>query len=652
MKKIALLIFFTFIGVSIIFSQENKITLITIDGEEISKEEFLRIYNKNTQNIDSGEQTDMDEYLDLFINFKLKITEAKKQGIDTIPSVKEEIQKHKNELAKPYLVDNNVLDSLVREAYQRSKKEVKASHILVKFPKKVTYEDTSFTYEKAKGILKRLIKQKESFNEIARATSDDPSVKKNGGNLGYFTALQMVYPFEDKAYKMQTGKISNPVRTKYGYHLIKKTGERKAKGEVRVAHIMLLAPKSMSEEKRKEKKEKINEIYHKLMSGADFKEMAQKYSDDKGSANQGGRLPWFGIGRMVPEFEKAAFSIDKKGQFTTPIRTSIGWHIIKLLDKRELGSFEEEKKQIKQKVTNNPRYSIARDSLIKKLKNTYQFSIDDSLYEKFASSIIKENKIYPSLAKNRILQKKFIEFEGHSFTLQDFKEYQSQAPKNLRQKYQGKYFMDEALKTFIENKLIDYEREKLPEKYPEYKYTFKEYREGILLFEIMDRKIWSKAAEDTTGLKNYFNNHRNNYKWGERFKGKIYLADNKKILKKVKKLEKGGLFRKSWSDKKILNKYNANNENKLEIKEGIYLKGENSIIDQHAWNIGNKKDIKENRPYFVKGEVIPSQNKTLDEARGAVIADYQNYLEEQWLNELKNKYKVEVNNEVLENLKN
>ena len=652
MKKIALLIFFTFIAVSASLSQEGNSTLLTIDGEKISKEEFLRIYNKNTQNIASGEETDIDEYLNLFINFKLKITEAKNQGIDTIPSVKEEIQKHKKELAKPYLVDNEVLNSLVREAYQRSKKEVKASHILIKFPDKLTYEDTTFTYEKAKNIRKRLIKKGESFSEVARATSDDPSVKKNGGNLGYFTALQMVYPFENKAYKMQTGKISNPVRTKYGYHLIKKTGERKAKGEVRVAHIMLLAPESMSGEKRKEKKEKINEIYHKLMMGADFKKMAQKHSDDKGSANQGGKLPWFGVGRMVPEFEKAAFSLDKIGQFTTPVRTSIGWHIIKLLNKRELGNFEEEKKQIKKKVTSNPRYSIARDSLIKNLKNTYQFSKDDSLYEKFASNVIKNNKIYPSLAKNKILEQNFIEFEGHAFTLNDFKEYQNSRTKKLRKKYQGRYFLDEALNAFVDEKLIDYEREKLPEKYPEYKYTFKEYREGILLFEIMDRKVWSRAAEDTTGLKKYFNNHRDNYKWGERFKGKIYLADNKKILKKVKKLKKGGLFRKSWSDKKILNKYNTNSERKIEIKEGTYLKGENRIIDQRAWNIGQKKDIKENRPYFVKGEVIPPQNKTLKEARGAVMADYQNYLEEQWLNKLKNKYKVEVNNKVLENLKN
>ncbi|MGM0496735.1 MAG: foldase protein PrsA [Bacteroidota bacterium] len=652
MKKIALLIFFTFIGVSLILSQESNKTLLTIDGEEITKKEFLRVYNKNTQNINSGEKTDIDEYLDLFIDFKLKITEAKNQRFDTISSVKEEIQKHKRELAKPYLVDNDILDSLVREAYKRSQKEVKASHILIKFPNNLTYEDTAFTYKKAKNIRKRLNKKGEPFKEVARATSDDPSVKKNGGDLGYFTALQMVYPFENKVYKMETEKLSKPVRTKYGYHIIKKTDERKAKGEVRVAHIMLLAPESMPEEKRKEKKEKINEIYHDIMGGAAFDEMARKHSDDKGSANQDGKLPWFSTGRMVPEFEEAAFSLEEKGQVTSPIRTSIGWHIIKLLDKRQLGSFEEEKKQLTKKVTNNPRYSIARDSLIEELKKTYRFSKDDSLYERFASRIIKDNEISPSSAKDEMLQKKIIEFEGRSFTLKDFKEYQNQAPKEIRKKLKGRYFLDEAFKEFSDEKLIDYEREKLPEKHPEYKYTFKEYKEGILLFEIMDRKVWSKAAEDTSGLKEYFNNNRDNYKWDERFKGKIYLADNKKILKEVKKLKKGGLFRKSWSDKKILNKYNTDGEKKIEIKEGTYLRGENKIIDQHAWDSGQKEDIDEKRPYFVKGELIPPQNKTLDEARGGVLADYQNYLEEQWIQELKNKYEVEVNKQVLENLKN
>jgi len=652
MRKIALLIFFSLFFGSINFAQQNNPTLLTIDGEEISKNEFLRIYNKNNQNLQSGSQTGIDEYLDLFINFKLKVIEAKNQQYDTLPSVKKEIQKHKKELAKPYLVDRKILDTLIREAYQRSKKEVKASHILIKFPNNMTYEDTSFAYKKTKDIRKRIIKKNAPFREVARATSDDPSVKKNGGNLGYFTALQMVYPFETKTYKMTTGQLSRPVRTKYGYHIIKKTGERKAKGKIRVAHIMLIAPQSMSPEKRKEKKEKINEIYHKLMAGADFSEMAKKHSDDKGSATNGGKLPWFGVGRMVPSFEEAAFSLEKTGQITTPVKTSIGWHIIKLLDKRELGSFEEEKNKLKRKVTNNPRYSIARDSLIAKLKRSYNYSEKDSAYSKFARTVIHDQKVDLSFATENQRKKTLIKFDNHTYTLKDFSNFlNNKAPKKLKKKYKGKYFLDQAYQEFSDNKIIEYEKEKLPEKYPEYKYTVKEYTEGILLFEIMDKKVWSKASEDTTGLKRYFYNHRDDYKWNERFKGKIYTANSKKTIKKVKQLKKGGLFKKSWSDRQLLDKFNKGNEKKLKIKKDMFLQGENEIIDYYAWNIGNKKEIGQNKPYFVKGEIVPPENKRFKEVRGAVLADYQNYLEKQWIKQLKDKYTINVNKKVLNSLK-
>ena len=652
MKKISLLIFFSLIIVPISFAQQNNPTLLTIDGEKISKNEFLRIYNKNNQNLQSGDQASIDEYLDLFINFKLKVIEAKNKQYDTIPSVKKEIQKHEKELAKPYLVDEKVLDTLIREAYERSKKEVKASHILIKFPNNMTYEDTSFAYKKTKEIRKRIINKKAPFREVARATSDDPSVKKNGGNLGYFTALQMVYPFESKAYNMATGQLSGPVKTKYGYHIIKKTGERKAKGKVRVAHIMLIAPQSMPPEKRNEKEEKINEIYHKLMAGADFSEMAKKYSDDKGSARNGGKLPWFGVGRMVPSFEKAAFSLENIGQITTPVKTSIGWHIIKLLDKREPGSFKEEKDKLQRKITDNPRYSIARDSLIEKLKRVYNYSENDSAYNKFAREVVHEQEVDLSFADENIEEKTLIKFENHTYTVHDFYNYLTEdVSKELQKKYKGKYYLDEAYRTFRDNKIIEYEKEKLPEKYPEYKYTIKEYTEGILLFEIMDRKVWTKASEDTSGLKQYFNNHRDNYKWNERFKGKIYIADNKELLRKAKKLKKGGLFKKSWSDQELLDKFNTENEKKLKIKKGMFVQGENEIIDLYAWDIGNKREIKKDKPFFVKGEIIPPENKKFKEVRGAVLADYQNHLEKQWIKQLKDKYTIEINKETLNTLK-
>lgn len=646
MKKIAFIIFFSLLFTGSNFAQDQSKVLLTIDGHEITKEEFLRIYNKNNQNLVSGEQTNLQDYLDLFINFKLKVLEAERLRIDTLPSVKNEIQKYREELAKPYLVDESVLDTLVKEAYNRSKKEVKASHILIKFPQKISYHDTAFTYKKANNIRKRIINKKQDFHEVARATSDDPAVKNNAGNIGYFTALQMVYPFETKVYEMETGQVSKPLRVPYGYHIIKKTGERKAKGKVKIAHIMLLAPKSMPEQEKEEQKEKINDLYHQLKRGADFAELARKHSDDKGSARQGGKLPWFGVGRMVPSFEEAAFSIDQVGQITQPIRTSVGWHILKLLDKREIGTFEQSKDLLTQKVTNNPRYQIARDSLIEELKDAYSFHINSGNLKSYRSSVLpKDDSLDLSTVGEITLSDSLIQFDDQYYAVRDFAKYLQQPPRQLANRFEGAYLFDQAFKEFTREKILEFEKEKLPEKYPEYKNITQEYHDGILLFEIMDRKVWAKASEDTTGLKEYFRNNREDYQWSQRFEGKIYFADNQEILKKVKKLKKGGLFRKSYSDKEIKEEFNSHDNQKVEIRKGIYLKGENSMVDNHAW--GMNKKIEERRPYFIIGKKIPPQNKSLEEARGAVLADYQNYLEEQWIKRLRERYTIDVHQKVL-----
>jgi peptidyl-prolyl cis-trans isomerase SurA len=652
MKKLTtFLILFNILLLNTGFAQKQEV-LLTIDDHEITAEEFLRIYNKNQQNPQSGEKTSIEDYLELFINFKLKVIEAERLNLDTLPSIKKELKKYKNELAKPYLRDDEVMEKMIREAYERSKKEVKASHVMIQIPKPAAYKDTLHAYQKALKIRRRIVRRNENFSEVARATSDDPSVKSNGGNLGYFTALQMVYPFENKAYTMDINDISRPVRTPHGYHIIKKTGERKATGKVKVAHIMLLAPQSMPKEKREKKKEQINDIYHRIKSGEKFEELAKKYSEDKASAQKGGELPWFGVGRMVPEFEKAAFSLEKKGEISQPVKTSIGWHIIKLLDKKTLGTYEEEKRKLKRQVMKSPRSDIARDSLTARLKREYEFVEHPGNFHNLYRFIKEENtKIDREQLMNYNRNNKLFTINNRSFGTNDFINYLLSPPDDKYEKrYEGQYLLDKTYARFQEEKIIDYEKERLPEKYSEYKYIMKEYHDGILLFEIMDRKVWTKASKDSTGLRRYYNNHKNNYMWPERFKGKIYLCDNQEILKKVKKMKKGGLFRKKYSDEELLKEINQNGE-KLEIKKGTFTKGENKIIDQYAWDIGNKKSLKDKHPYYVKGEIIPPQVKKLEEARGSVLADYQNHLEKQWIKKLKKRYTIEVNERVLNEIK-
>ena len=654
MKKfiVLLIVFITPFRMLLIAQEEN--ILMTIGDRDISAKEFLRIYRKNNQNLQSGERTGIEEYLDLFINFKLKVIEAENMGLDTLPSIRKEINKYREELAKPYLRDQNTMNELLREAYERSKQEVKASHILIKFPRPTSYLDTLHAYEKAMNIRKRIIRKDENFSQVARATSDDPTVKSNGGDLGYFTALQMIYPFENKAYNLEINEMSFPVKTRYGYHIIKKTGQRKAKGKVRVAHIMLLAPNTMPEEKRQQKKEKIDSIYHLIREGESFEKLARKFSEDKSSAQKGGELPWFGVGRMVPEFEKAAFNLEEKEEISRPFKTSVGYHIVKLIDKKTLGSFEEEKDQLQRKLEESARFQLARDSLVADLKNEYHFIERKSNFRKLYR-FIKKPKEKDSLAWGQLMaypgNDTLFVIQNRLFHTGDFIKYLDSPGNNLRNRFDGQYLLDKAFTSFENEQIVEFERARLPRKYPEYKYLVKEYHDGILLFEIMDRKVWTQASEDSSGLRRYYENHKNNYMWGERFRGKIYLCDNEKVLNRVKKLKEGGWFRKSHSDPEILNKINKD-EKKLDIKKGLFHKGDNPIIDRYAWDMETENKIKNKQPYMVEGEIVPPEPKKLEEARGAVLADYQNYLEKQWIKKLKNKYEVDVNEEVLNEIRN
>lgn len=652
MKKITVLIFLFALLVNTIEAQKNNDVFLSIDGKEITKEEFTRIYKKNNRNLDSGKKTSVEEYLDMFINLKLKVTEAENMGIDTISSVKEEIEKHKDELAKPYLIDSIVFNNLVDEAYKRSQKEIRASHILVKFPQKKSYKDTLRAYEKARKIKKRIIKKDEKFREVAIATSDDPSVKSNGGDVGYFSVFKMVYPFESAVYRMEVDEMSKPVRTKFGYHIIKKTDERQAKGRIKVAHILLLAPESMEKSKREAKKEKINDIYHQLMSGENFEELAREYSEDKGSARNGGELPWFSVGRMVPEFEEAAFSLEKKGDISRPVKTRIGWHIIKLLDREEIGTYEEAKKTIKNKIQNDERYQIARDSLIENLKREYDFELNKESLATIKNKLINDDdKILTSKIQSlRNNQDILFHFNKTDYKISDLASYLNNLPNDLKNNYKDKYLFDKAVERFISNKIINYEKSLLKDKHKQYKYTVQEYYDGILLFEIMDRKIWEKAVEDTAGLEKFYEKNKKQYMWPQQYEGKIYLCDNKSTLKKVKKMKRGGLFRKSYSDEQVIEKLNTEEKTKVEIKKGTFQRGDNSIIDYHAWNIGNENELP-HKHFMVRGELIGERIKTLNEARGEVIADYQEKLEKDWIKELREKYQVDINQEVLKAIK-
>ena len=360
------------------FSQpEEEKVLLTIGSHKVSLSEFEWIYQKNnTQNI-NNQSTTIEEYLDLYINFKLKVVEAENLGMDTLGTFKKELAGYREQLAKAYLTDIATIETLTQEAYNRLKTEVNISHILVKLKNNPTPEDTLTAFEKAIAIRSR-IELGESFESIARGTSDDPMAKTNGGNLGYFNAFQMVYPFENAAYKNDTGIVTMPVRTKFGYHILRINDKRESQGKVKTAHIMVAVPRGSGKKVIDSAKVKIFRIYKLLNNGESFTELAKKYSDDRGSAQDGGELPWFGTGRMVPEFEKAAFSINENGDICEPVQTNFGWHIIKRIDKQDLESYNELKHQLKEKVYKSGRAIIAREAFVNKLKGEYNFYTDSA----------------------------------------------------------------------------------------------------------------------------------------------------------------------------------------------------------------------------------------------------------------------------------
>ncbi len=373
MNRINFLLFFLSIFAFNAFSQSDE-TLITIGKTKVSKGEFERIYQKNNNNLyNETEKKNPEEYLDLFINFKLKVLEAEDLKMDTSSVFINELAGYRKELAAPYLTDVKYNEQMIRDLYERTTKEVNASHILLTVPKNASPDQDAAVLKRIKEIRQEIVDGKD-FNEAAMQYSEDPSAKTNKGKLGYFTAFQMVVPFENAAFTTPVGEVSQPIKSSFGYHLLKVHDIRENQGEILVAHIMKMFPQEVTPEIKAQLKEQIDSIYTVLKNGADFAELAKAASDDKRSAVQGGEMAWFSSGRMIPEFANAAFAIKNVGDYTEPIETPYGYHIIKKLDTRPVASFEESKANLETRIKQDPERSItSKQVFIDKLKTQYNY---------------------------------------------------------------------------------------------------------------------------------------------------------------------------------------------------------------------------------------------------------------------------------------
>ncbi|MDQ4141416.1 MAG: peptidylprolyl isomerase, partial [Bacteroidota bacterium] len=526
---------------------ENKEpVLFTVAGKPVTTAEFNYVYNKNNNQPDNAAaKGSVQEYLELYTNFKLKVTEAEKRGLDTTTAFRKELEGYKEQLAQPYLTEKNVTDQLVKEAYERMKQEVNASHLLVSVAPDADPKDTLAAYNKIMEFRRR-IEGGEDFNTVARAHSDDPSAKENSGNLGYFTALQMLYPFEKAAYNTAKGQLSMPIRTRFGYHLIKVNEVRPAQGEIKVAHIMVRATPGIPKADSVVAKKKIDAIYNRVSRNENWDKITAQFSEDASSATNGGELPWFGTGRMLPSFEEAAFKLTNVGDISKPVQTPYGWHIIKLIERRGLPAFEEMESYLRSKVAKDSRSELNKAAFLKRIKQENNFqevkAAKDFALSKATEALTAGTWQYsPSDKESKEVNQPLFTLQDRQYTVKDFFTFVQKNQKPMAN-VSASHAMSVLYDNFVTTSLLNYEREHLESKYVDYKMLVNEYRDGILLFQLMDEKVWSKAIQDTVGLQAFFEQNKENYKWDTRADAIIISAANKDILAQAQQMLATGKY--------------------------------------------------------------------------------------------------------------
>ena len=619
--------------------------ILTIDGKNISKEEFESIYNKNNTNLnDESEVKSPEDYMNMFIDFKLKVIEAENRGMDTTRAFAEELNGYRNELAKSYLTDVSYTDSMIKQAYYRTTNLLKASHILIFCEKNSSPEDTLKAYNKAMEIRKMYLNKEKTFAELAREYSQDPSAKSNSGSLPMFKAFQMITPFENGAWATKVGEISMPVRTEHGFHLILVEAKNPSLGEMKVAHIMkkFNSIDNVTPEEDQKDKAFIDSVYNLLQNGDDFARLAQELSDDKISAKNGGEMNYIDQGFGVETFANAAFELKNNGDYSKPVRTPYGWHIIKRLDLRPPRTFAEMKDELTKRVKSDPLRSMySKNKFIDARKAEYGYSQNDDNINKLYTIIEKTNgdtvTVFPGEGKNLLL----FNFAGKDYYGNDLFAFL-----NTKKQTILKYSFSKYLPAFVEETVTAYENSRLEDKYPEFRYLINEYHDGILLFSIMEKEVWNKAIEDSVGLEKYYEQHKGKYLFGEHFDGLLIKCDSAGVKDIIKKAIADGI-----TNPDSLNAIAEQNGGKKNtVTKGRWEKGSNRDIDYLIWKGDKPRDLNEDLS-FVVGGIKKEGVKTLDEARGLYISDYQNELEQEWISKLHKKYSIKVYKALLHKVK-
>jgi peptidyl-prolyl cis-trans isomerase SurA len=628
---------------SMIFAQDIKKDdiLFSVENTPVYAKEFIRVYNKNLDLVQDESQKDIDAYLELFVDYKLKLQEAKVLGFDKKPQYLREFGSYKKQLAKNYLTDHKVTEALVAEAYERISNDVKVSHMLIKLDPSVT--DTASVYKQMLTFKERL--ENESFETLRKELHNGQSIFVE--DLGWFSGFKMIYDFENVAYNTKVGEVSMPFRTQFGYHVLKLHDKRKSRGEATVGHIMIMNTQkdpSVNPETR------IKEIYRMLQQGSEFESLAKQFSEDPSSASNGGKLKTFKSAQLSSvKFEDKAFSLKTVGEISAPFQSDYGWHITKLYDKKPVADFEAMKPSLEARVRRDPRSKVINDAFTETLKQQYGLTNTNENLAYF-ESILNENYykktwVVPSdLDKN----KAFLTIKDQTFTYQDFAMYLQSLQKRVNSTQKFSTIVAQAYRDFLNKKLTKYHEDHLEYSNEEYAQVLNEYREGLLLFDLMETKIWNAVKNDTVALQNHYNANKNQYQWPDRVDAIVISSSDKKAIQEASKL-----LKKGEDVEAIKTTINANGSQKIIVTNGTFDKDHRALPNGTKFKKGVSKIHNQNDTFHVikVNEVLPASVKGFDEARGKVIGDYQAIFEKEWISQLSKKYNVVINKDILQKVK-
>ena len=638
------------LALSLLFSlplsaQADDDVLFTVGDKPVTVGEFRYIYGKTNGEAATFSRESVMEYLDLYERFKLKVARAHDMGLDTITALKTELEGYRKQLADNYLIDREVTDPLVAQLYERQQQDVDFSHILFKLPSD-SPADTQAVYARAMEVKAGLTP--DNFAEQARTLSDDTYSKPEGGRIGFVSAPlpRGMYPLEEALYAAPEGRVMGPVRTAAGYHLFIKEGSRPAYGEVEIAHILIRKGGDAGDAEARKKAEAARQA---LASGEPFEEVAAEYSEDDKTSKQGGYIGFFGINRYNKDFERAAFGLTEDGEVSDIVESPVGFHILRRISRRDVQPLDSQRPLLEAAVKQDPRFTAGREKLVQRLKQDYGTQeMNDNLDAYVAgldSSFFEVQKTFDAPAPPAVL----LQIGDRKLSTKDFGNFlvrNARLRSSLQRREDAAGAARELYGAWVNEQVEAYAEAQLETKFPEFRALMREYREGILLFEATKLEVWDKAGEDTTALQQFFADHRENYRYEPRAEVLNFRIRTSEALSS----ESVMTFAANHTAEETMDEFGRED---VAITEEVYE--QDRLPAGLAMKVGSQTEPVRDAgtgttSFYLVKELLPARQKELSEARGYVIADYQDQLEKEWVDKLRQQYEVKVNKNVLNKL--